>query len=282
MALKSHGLGHLAVSSRPKALDSFLKKIIRKGYEEPLVQTGDLVGIRVVAPTRDLILPAETALGDCFELTDRDDKAGSLLPHEFGYTGVHFVARLREPPRERALELQILTRAEALWAEVAHDTIYKPLGDEVQVDERPMYRLRALLEVFDAEVEVLKRQMPDWCAVLAEAEKAYYRFATAGFDRAISALVLTALVPADPVRSVGEIGVRLQGFVLEQEDKLKNVFMSPDAPHGALLFQPETIYVFEWLERDVHGLRDTWVHKLPIELLEELSLAWGTALPGLE
>ena len=45
-----------------------------------------------------------------------------------------------------------------------------------------------------------------------------------------------------------------------------------------LLFQPESLVLFERLERNPHVLADVWVQRYPREELERLGIAWSKPL----
>jgi len=71
----------------------------------------------------------------------------------------------------------------------------------------------------------------------------------------------------------------LDDFVEHNREKLEEIFRdyAEDERCNPLLFQPETLLVFERLDKDPFRLKEVWARALPLELLESLAAIWGTA-----
>lgn len=120
------------VSSRPKDIDSIIKKLIKKSsytYET----LGDKAGVRVIVRHKDEIAPVLEIPNDLFRRGELENTSDRLEPNAFGYLSVHSDVRLlpndpriQEFPSEYFFaELQVRTLAQYLWAEMTHDSIYK-------------------------------------------------------------------------------------------------------------------------------------------------------------
>lgn len=124
------------VQWRVKSVSSFAEKIQRKGYDDPLNQTTDLAGVRVITHTKAEARQFCKLIEERF-LVDRahsHDPAARLGAREFGYRSVHFVVQLKRGSFAGAdpdlfgkyAEVQVRTIPEHCWAEVGHDRFYKP------------------------------------------------------------------------------------------------------------------------------------------------------------
>lgn len=131
------------VSSRAKEVDSAIGKIARKDYKDPLHQMTDLVGVRFVVLISPHIEPIAEIVEACKEWEarlDRDaDQEIVAAPETFGYQSKHYVVRnsvkrgYEGVPIRVGLpcEIQIRTIMQHAYAEVTHDSIYKPSAGRV-------------------------------------------------------------------------------------------------------------------------------------------------------
>jgi len=131
---------------RVKDTDSFLAKALRrrKNYDRPLEQITDMVGIRFIV----LLL---TELSDFeAEKTER--------PHHFDYQSIHYVVHPKKPvksgdvitvPASLMCEIQVRTLLQHAYAELAHNTIYKPSLCLDRDVNRQIAKSSALVEATD-------------------------------------------------------------------------------------------------------------------------------------
>lgn len=148
---------------RVKETDSFLAKALRrnKNYDRPLEQITDKVGVRFVV----LLLPELKTVGSIIEdcpMWDaekaRDFEAEKTeRPHHFDYQSVHYIVRLRRPikirditvPATMACEIQVRTLLQHAYAELAHNTTYKPSLCLDRDVNRQIAKSSALVEATD-------------------------------------------------------------------------------------------------------------------------------------
>ena len=156
------------ISSRTKDIDSFIEKVIRKGYEVPFEECTDLVGIRIITYYLEDVSKIARIIEDEFNIDFENsvDKSKTLEPDRFGYLSVHYVVSL-SPSRATETEwrsyanikaeIQLRTVLQHAWATIDQKLRYK-IEDEVPKDlRRQLFRLVALLELADEEFEdVLK------------------------------------------------------------------------------------------------------------------------------
>jgi putative GTP pyrophosphokinase len=131
------------VASRAKEVDSAIGKIARKNYKDPLQQMTDLVGVRfvvLISPQIDAIAAIVESCDAWDARLDRDaDQEIMAAPESFGYQSKHYVVRNKSDREydgltiQRGLpcEIQIRTIMQHAYAEVTHDSIYKPSAGKV-------------------------------------------------------------------------------------------------------------------------------------------------------
>lgn len=164
-AVEAAGLKVLAVTSRTKDRDSYLQKIGRKGYDDPIREVEDLVGGRVVCYyVSDLQTLGEVVRG-LFTVLSEDDKVANSPDDTFGYASVHFVCTLKPEtsgPRYDGLkdikfEIQLRTILMDAWANVSHHLAYKGDAGVPTSLRRDFHALAALFHIADGQFEALAR-----------------------------------------------------------------------------------------------------------------------------
>lgn len=270
------------IDARPKEVSSLLKKVLKKkhGYADIY----DKAGVRVQVTYPDDLGRAEAVIaGLPVDVLKREDKALTLQPDRLGYLGVHFEVRLRAANELNGLiaEIQLQTRAQHLWAEIEHALSYKPTQAVPQDVKRRIYRLVALVELFDEVVEQVRKTLRtapgfEEAALLEAVEGHFYALTGREFDRELSLLSLGILKETLDDNERERIAARLRDFVEARRAKLTDIYAQyADDDRNPLLFQPETILVFERLEHDPYVLKEHWVTALPEEYLDSLSTIWG-------
>jgi hypothetical protein len=226
-----------------------------------------------------------------FAVERYENKTLGLDYHELGYLGVHFDVSLHDGDVARAewrgliAEVQIHTRAQNCWADVSHRLLYKPARDTPIEIKRRIYRLMALIELFDETVQDARKAIemlpgaPE-AGVLAEIEQHFYQFVARPYDRELSLDIIPVLEGLYDARERKEFGELIRSFVARNRQKLDELFEAyrDDDRCNPLIFQPEALMVFERLERDAFRLRDAWAASFPLPLLENLAMIWGRAL----
>jgi ppGpp synthetase/RelA/SpoT-type nucleotidyltranferase len=292
--LDAAGLRRVEVSARAKDPGSFIKKALRKGYDDPMVAIGDKAGVRLVTPfSRDrprLVEICEQAL----VLSNPQDKRELLGSERVGYLAHHYVAQLRPDALaadQRDLvhlsaELQIHTKAENAWATAAHDSLYKAVVEVPDSVARRLQRLGALAEIFDDQVEqflVEVSALPDFAvldAILPGLDALLLRLTPSPGDQGVSALLVPALAGLYDVPAEVIVPDRIQPYFDRSEIELRQLYErhEGDARANPLLYQPEALMLFERLATDPYTLRAAWPSAVEIELLERLAVLRGARL----
>jgi ppGpp synthetase/RelA/SpoT-type nucleotidyltranferase len=179
------------IEARPKAFESVLEKIRRKGYGVPGRQLTDQVGVRVITYYQDDVDRAARKLKEHLEIDDRksEDKRQILSTRQFGYRSVHLIARIsaRSPGNvsyrklgKLFFEIQIRSILEHAWAEIEHEINYKSGVDFPEAILRRFGAIAGSLEILESAFLDLReeklRLVNQYRAEYARGEAARIRF----------------------------------------------------------------------------------------------------------
>jgi ppGpp synthetase/RelA/SpoT-type nucleotidyltranferase len=283
-----------AVTSRAKEVDSLIRKQIRKNYDDPWAEMGDKAGVRIVVMYRAFVPLVRQLIEQTFNARKVEDKATVLGTKTLGYNGIHYEVSLIPEGLNGELveyegliaEIQIHTRGQALWAESTHDLLYKPAYDVPEEIERMINCLSALLEIFDKEMEDARScvaRLPGYeeHLMLEQLKRQHYVFTTKTFDHELSLVIVGHLKPLFTDEEIQGYEVLIDEFVAKEGEKLSGIYNKylDDSRCSPLLFQPESLLIFERLERDMFKLKEAWDTHFPPELLDDLAVLWGKPLP---
>jgi GTP pyrophosphokinase len=276
------------VTSRAKEIDTLLRKLIRKPTHT-YDSIGDKVGVRAVVRYKDEIDPVLKIAERMFDVLTVENTVERLTPNAVGYLSVHAAIRFRTddpkaaqfPPETFNAELQVRTLAQHLWAEMAHDTVYKndvTLQPLPNLLKRRVYILAGVVELADEEFNRIEREIPvvPELRILKALERHFYKLTTRRGDAELSLDVIRLLVPLYD-REAAQIISHLDEFYAAHEDVLQNVYEqakgTPD--RSAFLFQPEALMIYDLLEADSLSIRGVWNERYPEKELERIANAFG-------
>lgn len=283
---------HAWVFARAKVAESFTRKVVVESKTP--AEVGDCAGVRVVLPYESQIQEVERLLRERFTLIRREQKRDALAYNEVGYLGVHLDLRLRATDPEverfgtRPFELQLRTIAQAAWAEVSHEQLYKPPADVPDELKRRIYRLVALVELFDNEVAAFTSEAtstPGYqeASALGQLERELReRFGVLSIgDRRISRELAAALVPLYGATSPETLYEdTLAAWVDEHESDLRVQLERGRQARHPLIGQPEVLIIFERLDNAPAALSEAWPESIPRALLLDFAEMWGTEIPA--
>lgn len=141
------------ITHRAKTLNSFLEKIQRKSYGNPIKEITDFAGVRVVCLYVDDLAEVENAIAKHFEIVEKIDKLTDRKTDQFGYGAIHFVVRLGENSsgaryddlKNLVCEIQTRTVLQDAWAIIDYHLVYK---NESNIPTVLRSRLNLLAENF--------------------------------------------------------------------------------------------------------------------------------------
>lgn len=172
------------IVSRAKTLNSFLEKIQRKSYRDPLVEITDLAGVRIVCLYNDDLLKVEESIAEHFEIIEKIDKLTNKRNDQFGYGAIHFVVRLGKNSsgaryddlKNLVCEIQTRTVLQDAWAIIDHHLVYKK---ESNIPSILRSRLNLLAENFrnaDEEFKNIRAEREDYLAGIKKSENSAQEF----------------------------------------------------------------------------------------------------------
>ena len=176
--LAEAGLQPASISHRAKDVDSFAEKITRKHYSNPLQQTTDLAGVRVVCTYESELPKAAEVIEANFDVCERVDKARDLGVDRMGYNGKAFVVRLGtryaggryENITNLPCEMQVRTILQDAWAIIVHQLDYKNEEATPERLRRDLYNVASLLEVAQKIFDLVKEKRAAYVSEIRQKE----------------------------------------------------------------------------------------------------------------
>jgi ppGpp synthetase/RelA/SpoT-type nucleotidyltranferase len=278
------------VTARAKDPGSYLKKVVRKGYHDPLTEMKDKAGARVIVDHLGDSETMRSALDKLLVVEETVESHERLKPNELGYLGTNVVGHVRQELlgesdaelRVLPCEVQIHTRAQNLWSDMAHAFLYKPPVEIPYEVQRTLYGLQKNVEDFDEHLKgsidvIYSRSGFQEATMLRELDKLYYRYSEKPYDDALSFLILASLRNAYTAEELPALHFLLEDFTARYDEKLRTLYSvyEQDDRCTPFLFQPEALLVFERLESDPDRLTDVWTEVLPEPILDQLRDVWG-------
>lgn len=198
---KSVPLG-VPIEFRVKDWASLAEKIGRKSLQiSNVTELPDLVGLRLILLFRRDLERADELIKDNFDVVSIEDTAQRLEESQFGYQSQHYVVRLKTEwqsvPRYSDLgdltaEIQVRTLAQHMWAAASHKLQYKREESVPLPLRRAIYRVSALLETVDLELDrVLSERSTYISSNLADSD------ADAGLNVDLVQIIAKELLPAE-------------------------------------------------------------------------------------
>jgi putative GTP pyrophosphokinase len=167
--VKVAGIRVHSVTCRVKEEESLRNKVKRSPNRyKKLGDVKDICGVRVTTYFADEVDKVAKVVEKEFRAKKTRDphRQASLFPNTFGYSSLHYLARLNlarkkatenRPFRDLEFEIQICSILQHAWAEIEHDLEYKGIRDPSYI--RRFSRLAGLLEFGDEEFMRLRDEM---------------------------------------------------------------------------------------------------------------------------
>lgn len=276
-----------SVEFRAKEVQSLITKALAKQYANPYEQIGDKAGVRAVAHFPWEREALDDIVSSSFCVLERDNKR-VIEPDRFGYRATHFQVKHPGAPQEikdLECEIQVMTKAESLWADTTHDLSYKssePLPPRIK---RIYHRLVSLTELFDLEVERAYREMEAMPRssleqLLNTLLVHHRRFVGQEYNVELSEMVLDFLLIHVIPDAIDSVHPAINDFVSRNGDKIQELLDRYQGNDHAnpLIWQPELFVTLYLLETDRFVLQEWWPQILPENLLLSLADDWGVRI----
>lgn len=276
---------------RAKEVSSFVKKALaRPEYTDPWRQITDKAGVRIIFPHQIALDNGLEVVARLYKGADIDDERNmSGRENRLEYPKVHAQVSVGRGSRARTCEVQLRTEAQDLWSKMSHALLYKPRQQITSEVKRSLYRLLALVELYDAEIERGTRAMianPGYreAQLLQQAADTFHSFVAADYRLELSEEIIPVLAKVI-TESSNEYEDTILEFSRQREEKLREIYTdygprSHAAKEGryVLAGQPESLLIFQLIESRPSMLREIWDQDLPADWLTELAGIWGKDL----
>ncbi|MCM2375556.1 GTP pyrophosphokinase [Pseudomonas marginalis] len=154
------------IGSRAKTLNSFIEKLQRKNYKNPLAELTDLAGARVVCLYSGDLEKIESIIKEEFTIIEKINKLEELEVNEFGYGAMHFIVKLGKSSagaryddlRNFVCEIQVRTVVQDAWSIIQHHMSYKKESQIPSKLQRKLNSLAGLFETVDDQFEAIRDQ----------------------------------------------------------------------------------------------------------------------------
>jgi putative GTP pyrophosphokinase len=155
------------VESRIKAWPSVVAKVDRLSLRlDHIKGLSDLIGLRLVFLFSEHAARASGLIAEHFKVISQENTGDRLKAKEFGYQSVHFIVRVMptwtQVPTLRDFEsfqaeIQVRTLSQHTWAVSSRVLQYNQEAAVPVSLQRSLYRLAALLELVDLELERISK-----------------------------------------------------------------------------------------------------------------------------
>ena len=154
------------VTNRAKTLQSFLEKLSRKGYQNPLDEVTDLAGARIVYLYRSDRQAIEALLEEAFEVTEKVDKFDQQDEAGFGYDALYYLIKLKPGSvgaryndlQGLTCEVQVRTVLQDAWSTIDDHLVYKQESGIPKALRRKLSTFAALFENADDQLDQIRRE----------------------------------------------------------------------------------------------------------------------------
>ena len=278
-----------SVAGRTKDVHKLVLKAMRADSPD-YAAIGDKAGVRITVAYSDLVEPACQVVESQLRVLDCEDKREAVSPDSLGYLATHFEVGLpsdhpligEDPWFETARsELQVLTRAESLWADASHELLYKPTVDLPGREQRSVLRLVALIEIVDSELGRARRVRSELdgkgvFGLIQDLDRFHFQWTSRPPDRQLTAEVIERLVDADDA-FIRHCTSQLEAWFESNRAKLVQLASNYEDDNRAspMLFQPEATLIFLMLDTDPYKTRDMWNQFAEEAILDRLESIWG-------
>ncbi|GAA3335444.1 hypothetical protein GCM10020358_03770 [Amorphoplanes nipponensis] len=286
------------VEARAKDVSSYVIKLLgSKGSIDPWDGVYDKIGVRIIVRHALDLDTACDLVSDLFgkPVHVTDDRTADIPVHELRYPRLHL--QVPVPPALDAskaaegppsCEIQIRTEASNLWSRMSHSYLYKPSFKLPKVVVRSLYRLLALVELFDSEVERAVSAMSkdpdrDVNLLVSQLERIFHAFCATQYDADLTRTISSVILKAVKEEERPHYASRLATFAQEMRPDLEQAFKeygpgSTPANLGTYILasQPESVAIFERLTNAPRTLSQVWRNNsFPDELLEDMKGVWA-------
>lgn len=154
------------IESRVKTMDSVAYKVEQlKNPPTSIIDIHDIIGIRFICLTPSIVKTVVEIIQADFHINKTYNTKTRLDETQFGYSSIHLIGEISEKDNKAIneegkfdytglkYEIQVRTISEHIFAALSHKNSYKTGKYITSEIKRPLFRIAALSEVIDNEIE---------------------------------------------------------------------------------------------------------------------------------
>lgn len=259
---------------RVKNEDSYVSKVLyRKSYKEPIKDTTDKVGTRIVLLNMDDVrIVSDFIEKQCRSLWVVVNKAQDIdeirehHPEEFGYQSNHYIVKPipgKYPDNLCDLltcEIQVRTLLQHAYAETSHDTVYKKGHNGSPIVLRSLAVTMAFLETADEKIEKIYKESQSMItpktALIRLMDEIYRGYVTSYCDSDYDAGITEALLMLYDESFISQTLDELKQFVNDNKVDILAALTQSTLPF--LFRQPVVLFAFYAIRKRQQQLISKW------------------------
>jgi putative GTP pyrophosphokinase len=162
--MQTANIEYSAITNRAKSLKSFIEKLFRKSYSDPIKDITDFAGVRLVFLYKSDQEAIENIIESEFSIKEKSDKIEERDADRFGYGALHYIVNIGKKSsgaryddlKDLACEIQVRTVLQDAWAVIYHHLSYKQESDVPKVLIRKLNSVAGLFETADDQFDSIR------------------------------------------------------------------------------------------------------------------------------
>lgn len=258
---------------RVKEIESYVSKVLyRKSYANPIIETTDKVGTRIVLLNLEDVFKVSNFIEKecdawvCIDKAQDIDKIREQNPNVFTYQSNHLIVKPKpgkyteEQCDLLTCEIQVRTLLQHAYAETSHDTVYKKHHSNSPDVLRSLATTMAFLETADdkikkiyEEIQIVTTPKTDLIKLMVEIYRGYVpAYNDADNDAGITERLLSLF----DENFYSQTNAELRQFVTDNEADVKAALSKPQLP--ILFRQPVILFAFYAIRKRPNYLMNNW------------------------
>jgi len=275
---------------RVKDMESYVSKVLyRKSYANPIKDTTDKVGTRIVLLNLEDVSKVSDYIEKkcdawvCIERSQDIDKIREQNPSVFTYQSNHLIVKPKpgkyteEQCDLLTCEIQVRTLLQHAYAETSHDTVYKKGHSNSPDVLRSLATTMAFLETADdkikkiyEETQTVTTPKTDLIGLLVEIYRGYVpAYCDADYDPGITERLLSLFDD----NFFSQTNAELRRFVSDNEADIKAALSKPQLP--IIFRQPVILFAFYAIRTRPNYLMGNWpfTHESLIQVARAMNIS---------
>ena len=274
--IKSLGLSFERVQQWPKHrvkdIESYASKVLyRKSYQNPIKDTTDKVGTRIVLLNIDDVYEISGFIEHCDEwiLVEKAQDIDYIREHnpsEFSYQSNHFIVKPKPGKYSEeqcdllTCEIQVRTLLQHAYAETSHDTVYKKGHSDSPKVLRSLAVTMAFLETADEKIKTIynntKSMTTPKIDLMRLMDELYRKYVPTYSESDYDAGITEALMAIFDENYYLEVTENLKKFIEENDGDIRAA-LGKEKP-SILFRQPVVLLAFYSIRKRPNYLTQNW------------------------